>query len=371
MRTITRQGLYEQVWRTPTRKLKKIYGISDVAIAKHCKKLNIPKPPRGYWEKIRNGRPINRSPLPPPGVGVPAQITIPTSINKSAQFVEAISNKLAPLIRPEVFTLPDNFHSVSPLVKKTHDALRAASKQPHRADRYPRVYFSMLGTLDIRVSTENVDKALKIMEALTRGLQTKGYSLVADGKDSKKPHSTHVDGLDHPVRIYIEELAHQVKHVPTANESQWQYTKFDYQPTGKLHLIIDEYYSEALRRRWTINDNKSLGTTLASFVNGIAAAAKALKDRSIRLQSERQLSEIRRLQEAEEESRRHEFTIAAAKWNETQRLRGFLTALKTEIDNKKLEVAPNSQLGLWLAWANRYVEALDPIPVLVEDLRRS
>ena len=27
----------------------KFYGVSDVAVAKRCKKLGVEKPPRGYW----------------------------------------------------------------------------------------------------------------------------------------------------------------------------------------------------------------------------------------------------------------------------------------------------------------------------------
>ena len=35
--------------------LSKTLGISDVAVGKRCKLLNIPKPTRGYWAKIQAG----------------------------------------------------------------------------------------------------------------------------------------------------------------------------------------------------------------------------------------------------------------------------------------------------------------------------
>ena len=47
MSTLNRQELYEQVWTTPTVQLAKKYGISDVAIAKICRRHRIPKPPLG------------------------------------------------------------------------------------------------------------------------------------------------------------------------------------------------------------------------------------------------------------------------------------------------------------------------------------
>lgn len=39
------------VYLMPTTKVAKIYGVSDVAIGKLCKKYNINKPSRGYWSK--------------------------------------------------------------------------------------------------------------------------------------------------------------------------------------------------------------------------------------------------------------------------------------------------------------------------------
>ena len=56
---ITREDLYLLVWTKPTTEVAKILGISDVAVAKRCKKLDIPKPPRGYWAKVHAGQVLN------------------------------------------------------------------------------------------------------------------------------------------------------------------------------------------------------------------------------------------------------------------------------------------------------------------------
>ena len=42
----------------------KRYKVSDVAIHKVCKSLNVPTPPLGYWAKLRAGKPVNMTPLP-------------------------------------------------------------------------------------------------------------------------------------------------------------------------------------------------------------------------------------------------------------------------------------------------------------------
>ena len=52
---LSREDLYLLVWTLPTTKVALILGVSDVAVAKRCKKLNIPKPSRGYWAKVQSG----------------------------------------------------------------------------------------------------------------------------------------------------------------------------------------------------------------------------------------------------------------------------------------------------------------------------
>lgn len=68
---ITADELKALVWSEPTQKLKEQFGVSDVAIAKKCRKLGIEKPPRGYWNKVAVGK-DTRSHLQKHGVAVPA-----------------------------------------------------------------------------------------------------------------------------------------------------------------------------------------------------------------------------------------------------------------------------------------------------------
>src|SRR5665647_3869915 len=51
-----RDKLYEEVWAEPVMKVAERYGVSGVALAKTCRKLNVPLPPRGYWAKIKAGK---------------------------------------------------------------------------------------------------------------------------------------------------------------------------------------------------------------------------------------------------------------------------------------------------------------------------
>jgi hypothetical protein len=54
--TVSREDLYELVWSKPMRELAKDFGISDVALAKRCRRLAIPVPGRGYWARVDAGQ---------------------------------------------------------------------------------------------------------------------------------------------------------------------------------------------------------------------------------------------------------------------------------------------------------------------------
>jgi hypothetical protein len=49
-----KEDLEKIIWTMPTTKIAEFYNVSDVAIAKWCKKYNIEKPPRGYWTKQKS-----------------------------------------------------------------------------------------------------------------------------------------------------------------------------------------------------------------------------------------------------------------------------------------------------------------------------
>ena len=61
---VERRKLYEQVWTLPGSQLSALYGISDVGLAKVCRRYNIPRPPRGYWVRLAAGKHVHKPKLP-------------------------------------------------------------------------------------------------------------------------------------------------------------------------------------------------------------------------------------------------------------------------------------------------------------------
>jgi len=60
----TREELHELFWSAPPLTVAEKFGVSDVALAKTCRKLKIPLSGRGYWAKKAAGKPVHHQALP-------------------------------------------------------------------------------------------------------------------------------------------------------------------------------------------------------------------------------------------------------------------------------------------------------------------
>jgi hypothetical protein len=63
MSRYNREELYEAAWEVPMLKLAKRYGVSNEALGKTCRKLHVPVPGRGYWNRITANKSV--APKPP------------------------------------------------------------------------------------------------------------------------------------------------------------------------------------------------------------------------------------------------------------------------------------------------------------------
>lgn len=62
--TLSREELFALIWERPATEVAKELGVSDVALGKLCRRLQVPKPPRGYWARVASGRTPRRPALP-------------------------------------------------------------------------------------------------------------------------------------------------------------------------------------------------------------------------------------------------------------------------------------------------------------------
>jgi hypothetical protein len=67
--TVDRETLYREVWAHPMTTVAARYGVSSSFLARVCTRLNVPRPPHGYWAQLQVGRAPKKPNLPTPRTG--------------------------------------------------------------------------------------------------------------------------------------------------------------------------------------------------------------------------------------------------------------------------------------------------------------
>lgn len=63
---ITREQLYDLVWKEPMLKIAGRFGVSSSYLARVCTLMRVPRPQRGYWAKLEVGKKVPKTELPEP-----------------------------------------------------------------------------------------------------------------------------------------------------------------------------------------------------------------------------------------------------------------------------------------------------------------
>ena len=62
--SLTRKELYDLIWSIPMSTISQKYEISTERLRGICKKMNIPIPEIGYWQKLQYGKQVTVKELP-------------------------------------------------------------------------------------------------------------------------------------------------------------------------------------------------------------------------------------------------------------------------------------------------------------------
>ncbi len=363
---IDRAALYERVWMQPMTKVAADFRISGSGLAKVCRKWNIPVPPRGYWNKRQHGKPVMaRPPLPPMGNGSGNKISIQPS-HPPADADPVVTARVAAEQKPE------NRIQVADQLRTPHPLIREASAAFPKGGAGRR---GITGTgsgsghagpvLDIRVSPSARSRALRLLDALLKALEARGYSVSARGVT--------IEGEMVPIRLTEKE--DRVPHVPTAAElaekrrAPWaRIPTWDSVPNGKLSIHSNVYlgYRNGIRRRWSDGRSARLENMLNDIVVGLVAIGSVLRQQAEerRREAEAWAEQQRLRQERERQARiekaRREALIASTDaWTTAERIRLFVAAVERRSTSGG-EAMPE-ELRTWVAWASRVVAELDPL----------
>ena len=367
-RGLTREELYDLIWSRPATKLANELGITYYTLMKVCSELAVPKPPAGYWQHVSSGRSPERLPLPELGVGIPREAfiepqesTLPPWI-ENAEVVSKIAGEREPRNRIRVVHTLRDPH---PLIRETKARLERAEPDTFGILR------ARLNSpsLDVRVSKSSLHRALRIMDALVKALEARGYRI--EVARNGYVHTWVRVGAER-VKVALVEKTERGDRPLTKEEERKPpseiYHRWMYTPTGRLTFLIDEYGADLPKKKWGDKRGTRLEDKLNDIVIGLTIAGEARRLLTLRHQEEerqRREAEMRRLEEARrreaEEVRCRALYEEATSWVKSQNLRAFLKACEHALTNGRGEIAPGSPEAEWLRWAYHYADRLDPL----------
>jgi hypothetical protein len=383
---LTRRDLYKQVWSEPMTKLAKRYGLSDVGLAKICKKNKIPRPTRGYWARRQAGNPPKRTPLPPGDSNKIIEIhPNPHSMSNSKvqnvieKEISSMKEKESPIVVPKTLRNPH------PLVERS-----AAILEIQKPNSQGLLAPTKKRCLDIEVSKRSLRRAIRIMDALIKALEARGYQVyLSEG-------ATKIKVLEFALHFGISEQLVTERLEPKDHDLEGSYrfghSRFREQrvPSGILCLTIrdaDNHWIGDCRKNWRDGKKQQLENLLSSFISGLLRAAAQIKER-IRQNEERERERrewLRRQEEEkrlraekrrriqEEQERVSSLISQADNWHKSKLVREYVTALEKMSLSGDCPFQPEGNLEDWLKWAREQADRLDPLTpsppsILDEDL---
>lgn len=350
--TLTRDQLYDLVWSKPITALASEFGISYNDLKKICKNHNIPLPYMGYWAKLRHGKLARKVKLPASFEGKDEIAFEPTLDRPEVQQKEAsdkavligeIETKFQQFLHvPERLTNPDI------LIVNVKNALADKNVWSNHG-----LIAASSGFVNITCAPENVSRALRFMDTLTKLLKARGHD-INNVKDS-----SHVIVFGEPLIIQLQE---KLRYEYTIEGKYNWKTRHEY-PTGifMLRCWRTFYWHQKV---WM--DGKVLiENQLAKIVAGIESLA--IKERDERLLDEERWKVEKEKQRIEKERHDREVLDAAnfqkllaqsQVWKQSQILNDFIA----EIEKKLIASMELTDVKKeWLRWAKLKAENFNPL----------
>ena len=362
---ITRDELFELVWSKPTIKVAKELYVSDVAVGKMCKRLEIPKPFVGYWQRLALGQKIKRPILAPLSAGKKDWIEIrpPVKPFKNLPKIEKIDVPIPLFLDMEL-----------PLIRRTWNAYKSAKQDSHgylipNAKNYLSLRLMNLTLLE---------RSLLLFQAIHDQVKSKGYSMKIISEQYEQSKTIIVVDQEE-IQISICQRALQVPHEKTLEEKSRLRKGYavvcrdnDRNPTAKLKLRINNP-PQRVRGSWSDGKKRRLEECLGEFIQALPFIAHSIKEdraeaiqiefdrvRALELRKQRELEEARRQEEvarlaAIEKKKVEELIGAVSNWRLAGQIREYIDVIK------KSQVEQNTDLMTWCAWALQYAEKIDPL----------
>jgi len=351
---LTREELYEKVWSAPTTQVAAEFGISDVALAKRCKKLNVPKPSLGYWAKVAAGQNPEKVPLSP-------------TINEV--FIHTAEKPL-----PQTLSLPETTNQLHPMAAELLRTLQTAKPSYDK-----RVWAGDIFSPLAKVGKDSVELTAKCFHVIVTNVESVGIPFTQPKGGPQAGYFR--KGND---RLYLEiedELVAATENVRRSRQSH----EASRVPSGRLTFSLsNSRYSSGKIKEWKNDGKASLESVLAEVVTevrgyfvtaikrraqeGIERKRQAIewekhqreyeKEEAIRREKERLQKHTEALN-ATAHARSEDLFKAAEWWRLHQNAAAFINECEQRWRNGQAGELTAEQQA-WLAWARENAKALSP-----------
>jgi hypothetical protein len=353
---LSREDLYQRVWSTPVTKLAKELDISDVGLAKACRKASIPLPPVGYWTKVAHGKTVPRPALPPSD-----QATVELDAQRFRGVKAPEAEKAAPA--PTV-AVPAEMPSRLP-------PFTAATKAQLVKTRPKGAAFAVSNgpsAFECRVGEDSVERTLRVLAAIESNLASINATLVP----GKQRLEVEVEGQRLEFRVV--EQTRRTEIVVKDKYYKGSISKdYEYEFSGLLNIEVLSHYEG--RKKWTDGKRAPITEKIGEFLQGLVDGALAIRRRNEELEAQhRRWAEETRRREEQAARRKalqdlqQRLIEEASAADHSRRVLAYVGQLR-----EQLQATPESvpaEAAKWLDLAERLAASLDPTPRRVDLLRK-
>lgn len=349
--TLTRKELYDLVWDQPLSRLAKKYKISDNGLRKICKRMNIPIPAMGHWQKIQYGKKVIITKLPVKYEGKDeitlgekgeGDIIVDSPIVQQRKLIKSIDNtRDLPLTVPErLSSRPDK------LIRSTLEYYDAVRKY-YRS--HNGTYPDKINVLNIQVQEESRPRAVRLLDNIIKVLKSRKHDVIAD-------HFTTY------AKIGDEHVKFRLREKQRVSDVKTSYGGRQYESTGEFVFVID---IGSYTRKEIKDGHEPIETKISTIIAMLELEGKRMMEQRIRYENQRKLREEQEKIERELKERQDKevkafkkLFLQAIRLHQTNIIRNYIQTVEADSMNKGNITEEFTQ---WLAWAEQKVSWYDPM----------
>ncbi|MBU3130620.1 hypothetical protein [Clostridium tagluense] len=383
-----REKLYDKVWAEPVTTVAQRYNISDNGLRKHCKRLWIPLPPRGHWDKVKAGQKVYKPDLPK--VRGELKNYIYNYVIKYRSDIDKLTDDELKASKDLILLTDDTISFINATCSQVQ--VKNQLRNPHsliiehkeecvyrrkrdkelKNARFNTNYYNITkgkyrdnkAMLPIDVSDQNINRAYRILDTLIYAIEDmEGWTKARLDLDKDKAYFD-VMRTD----FYFEMTEEKRKEGKLAKNE-------DIIPKLVLSMNSENWYCRTqYSLEYKDKEDEPLETQVGNIIHDMFKTANRMfVEEKLKEREHDRESKERERQRRLEQMRRGELEeinileLAASDWDKAQRIRDFAEHMELKI-SVVADKEKRDKLLKWITWARDKADWLDPLTEKEDEL---